>query len=332
MCQGVEGNVDIILPVAGLGTRLRPQTWSKPKPLVSVAGKPMLEHVLDRVMPLNPDKLVFITGFLGDQIESWARATYDIDLAFVVQPEMLGQTDAILRCREISTDDAVIIFPDMIFEADFSELSALDIDGAMYTKEVADPSAFGIAIVQNGRITKVIEKPEDPVSNLAVVGINYFRHMPDLYSAIDEQMAKGIKTKNEYFIADAIQIMIDRGKKFITQPVTVWEDCGNAEALLHTNTYLLQNDPPSPAQRPGAVIIPPSYVARSATIENAVIGPYSSIGNGAVIRDAVVRGSIVDDDAIIEGAILEHSLIGRKARIAGHAARLNAGDTTTVAL
>ncbi len=324
--------MDIILPVAGLGTRLRPQTWSKPKPLVSVAGKPMLEHVLNRVMPLNPRKLVFITGYLGEQIEEWARATYDIELAFVHQPEMLGQTDAILRCREISTKDALIIFPDMIFEADFSDLTRPDIDGAMYTKEVEDPSAFGIAIVEDGRITEVIEKPEKPVSNLAVVGINYFRHMPDLYSAIDEQMAKGIKTKNEYFIADAINIMIERGKTFVTEPVSVWEDCGNADALLQTNKYLLQNDPPSPAQRPGAVIIPPSYVSRSATIENAVIGPYSSIGDGAVVRDAVVRGSIVEDEAVIEGAILEHSLIGRKAEVCGHAARLNAGDTTSVAL
>lgn len=324
--------MDIIFPVAGLGTRLRPQTWSKPKPLVSVAGKPMLEHVLDRVMPLNPDKLVFITGYLGDQIEAWARATYDIELAFVEQPEMLGQTDAIIRCRDISTKDALIIFPDMIFEADFSQLASLDIDGAMYTKEVDDPSAYGIAIVEDGRITKVIEKPQQPISRLAVVGINYFRHMPDLYSAIEEQMAKGIKTKNEYFIADAINIMIERGQKFVTEPVTVWEDCGNAESLLHTNKYLLQNDPPSPAQRPGAVILPPSYVARSATIENAVIGPYSSIGNGAVVRDAVVRGSIVDEGAEIEGVMLEHSLIGRNAQVCGHAAKLNAGDNTTVAL
>lgn len=322
--------MDIILPVAGLGTRLRPQTWSKPKPLVSVAGKPMLEHVLDRVMPLNPDKLVFITGYLGDQIEAWARATYDIELAFVEQPEMLGQTDAIIRCRDISTKDALIIFPDMIFEADFSQLATLDIDGAMYTKEVDDPSAYGIAIVEDDRITKVIEKPQQPISNLAVVGINYFRHMPDLYSAIEEQMAKGIKTKNEYFIADAIQIMIDRGKKFTTSGIDVFEDCGNADALLQTNQYLLKLSPPSPAQRPGSVIIPPSFVSSSAQVENAIIGPFASIGPGTIVRDAVVRDSIVESDAFISGAVVEHSVIGRSASIAGKPREFNVADHTKV--
>lgn len=144
--------MDVILPVAGLGTRLRPQTWSKPKPLVSLAGKTILEHVLDRVMPHQPAKLVFITGYLGEQIESWARAKYDIPLTFVEQPEMLGQTDAIIRCRDICRDDALILFPDMLFEADFSRLAELPADGVMYTKEVEDPSALGIAVVEDGQI------------------------------------------------------------------------------------------------------------------------------------------------------------------------------------
>jgi glucose-1-phosphate thymidylyltransferase len=323
--------MDVIFPVAGLGTRLRPQTWSKPKPLVSVAGKPMFEHVMDRITPYDPEKLVFITGYLGDQLEAWARETYpQYELAFVEQPEMLGQTDAIIRTRELCKDDALILFPDALFEADFSVLEGIDADGVIFTKVVEDPSALGVTLVENGFITKLIEKPSEPVSNQATVGIYYFKKIQDLYDAIDEQMRLGIRTKNEFFIADAIQIMIDRGARFITSNIDVWEDCGNAEALLQTNRYLLKSSPPSPAQRPGSVIIPPSFVDTTAEIENAIIGPNASIGANAVIRNAVVRNSIVESGASILGVVLEESVIGRSATISGTPYQFNIADTTKV--
>jgi glucose-1-phosphate thymidylyltransferase len=324
--------VDVILPVAGLGTRLRPQTWSKPKPLVSVAGKPILAHVLDRVMPVNPRKLVFITGFLGDQIEAWARATYDVPMEFVNQPEMLGQTDAIIRTRGVVDGDALILFPDMIFEADFADLPAVDADAVMFTKEVEDPSALGIAVVEGGQITKLIEKPQELISKLAVIGIYYFKNMAQLFAAIEEQMARGIKLKNEYFIADAVQLMIDSGAKVITAPVTAWEDCGSAEALLATNQYLLNETGCPTEQRDESLVIGPSAVASDAVLERAIVGPYASIGPGAIIRDAIVRDAIVEDAARIESAIVEHSLIGRTSSVRGRAARLNIGDTSTTEL
>lgn len=324
--------MDVILPVAGLGTRLRPQTWSKPKPLVSVAGKPILAHVLDRVMPVDPGQLVFITGFLGEQIEAWARANYDVPLAFVEQPEMLGQTDAIVRTRHLVDGDALILFPDMIFEAEFSGLANVDADAVMFTKEVEDPSALGIAVVEGGRIVKLVEKPQEPISNLAVIGIYYVKRMAELYAAIDEQMARGIKLKNEYFIADAIQLMIDGGAKVITMPVTEWEDCGSVENLLSTNRYLLDRDRPLGRQRDGAVIVPPSVVAESATLERAVVGPYASVGEGVTIRDAVVRDAVLEDGATVEAAIVEHSIVGRKATVRGRPERLNVGDTSVVEL
>jgi glucose-1-phosphate thymidylyltransferase len=327
----LEEVVDVILPVAGFGTRLRPQTWSKPKPLVSVAGKPMLAHVLDRILPCNPGKIVFITGFLGDQIEAWARETYpDLELVFVEQPEMLGQTDAIIRTREHCHDDALILFPDALFEADFEDLADLEVDGVAFTKAVDDPSAYGIAVTEGEYITKLVEKPSVPESNDAVIGIYYFKHVPDLYAAIDEQFRRELKTKGEYFLADAIQLMIEDGKRFIIRPIEIWEDAGNADLLLQTNRYLLSSAPPSPAQRPGSVIVPPSFVDKTATLENAVIGPYASIGAGATVRDAVIRDSVVEDGAVIEGAILEGSIIGRKAEVIGRAAIMNVGDATKV--
>lgn len=323
--------MDVIFPVAGLGTRLRPQTWSKPKPLVSVAGKPMFEHVIDRIMPYEPRKLVFITGYLGDQIEAWARETYpDIELGFVEQPEMLGQTDAIIRTRGMCSDDALILFPDALFEADFSGLGDLAADAVIFTKEVADPSALGVTLVEDGFVTKLIEKPATFVSSQATVGIYYFKRIDDLYVAIDEQIRLELRTKGEFFIADAMQLMIDGGKKFVTRNIDIWEDCGNAEALLQTNRYLLSSDPPSPAQRAGSVIIPPSVVHRSAELDNSVVGPYASIGAGAQIKDSIVRDSIVENEARLEGVVLEHSIIGRKAEIVGRRSHINVADTSKV--
>ncbi len=323
--------MDVIFPVAGLGSRLRPLTWSKPKPLVQVAGKPMFEHVMDRVLPYEPEKIVFVTGYLGDEIEAWARATYpDQELAFVEQPEMLGQTDAIIRTRELCNDDVLIIFPDAIFEADFSVLAESENDGIVFTKIVEDPSSLGVTVVEDGYITKLIEKPAEPVSFEATVGIYYFKRAQDLFDAIDEQMRLGIKTKNEYFIADAIQIMIDRGAKFRTSTIDVFEDCGNADALLHTNQYLLKLNPPSPAQRPASVIIPPSFVDSTALIEHAVVGPNVSIGANAVVRDSVVRDAVVEPGSKLLGVVVEHAVIGRNVSITGKPKEFNLADNSKV--
>jgi glucose-1-phosphate thymidylyltransferase len=330
--MATEERVDIILPVAGLGTRLRPQTWTKPKPLVAVAGKPMLAHVLDRVLPLQPQRLIFITGFLGDQIEAWARATSDVPVEFVVQPEMRGQTDAIIRTRDLNPDDALILFPDMLFEADFSVLDGVDADVVMFTKEVEDPSSLGIALVEEGRIVKLIEKPKEPISKLAVIGIYYVKEMDKLYDAIDEQMRRGLSLKNEYFIADAIQLMIDGGAHVVAAPVTEWEDCGNIETLLATNRFLLEREPPPVVERNGSAVIQPSFVAADAVVEQSVVGPYASIGPGAVVRSAVVRDAILDEEARVEEAVVEHSVLGRRAQVRGHARRVNAGDDAALLL
>jgi glucose-1-phosphate thymidylyltransferase len=326
----VEATVDVILPVAGLGTRLRPQTWSKPKPLVGLAGKPMLGHVIDRVLPLKPSQLVFITGFLGDQIERWAQETYDIPLAFVEQPQMLGQTDAIIRTRGIVEGEALILFPDMIFEVDFSVLGNTRADVVTFTKEVDDPSAYGIAVEEGDRVVQLVEKPKEPISRKAMIGMYWFRDIADLYAAIDEQMARGIKLKNEYFLADAVQLMIDGGKRVATAPVEVWEDCGNVDSLLSTNRYLLNRLGSSGWERNDAVIVEPSAIDASATVERAVIGPHASIGPGSVVRDAIVRDAIIEDGAMVEFAIVEHSIVGRKAEVRGRPSRLNVGDSSVV--
>ena len=326
--------LDIILPVAGLGTRLRPQTWSKPKPLVSIAGKTILEHVLDRVMVVEPEKIVLITGFRADDMVAWADENLTVEVEFVHQPKMLGQTDAIVRAREVSRKDALILFPDALFEGDFSNLATVDADVVMYTKVVEDPSALGIAVVEDGRIVKLVEKPKDLISKLAVIGIYYVRSMPALYAAIDEQMARGITTKGEYFIADAIQLMIDNGAKVISQEVTFWEDAGNTEALLATNAMLLDRGAgvAGTALRGDSVVIGPSAVHPDAVIESSVVGPHASIAAGVVIRNSVVSDAIVEAGAHIAEAVVRHSLVGRSAVVTGSAKRLNVGDNSVVTL
>jgi glucose-1-phosphate thymidylyltransferase len=286
--------------------------------------------VLDRVMVVEPRQIVFVTGFLGDQIEAWARENLDVPLAFVEQPEMRGQTDAILRARDLVQNDALILFPDMLFEADLSALYDTDADVVMFTKEVEDPSALGIAVVENGRIVRLVEKPKHPISKLAVIGIYYFRHMPDLYTAIEEQMRRGMALKNEYFIADAIQLMIDDGAKVVPMMVSEWEDCGSAENLLSTNRFLLKTQGSSHETQDSSVIIEPSFIALDATIENSVVGPFASIGRGATVRNSLVRDSIVEDGAMIDEALLDGSLIGRRATVQGLARRLNIGDDAVV--
>lgn len=325
--------MDIILPAAGFGTRLRPHTWSKPKPLVTVAGKPMMEHILDRLMPYGPSKLVFITGYLGDQLETWARERYpDVELVFVNQPQMLGQTDAVLRTREFCHEDAIVLYPDALFDADFSGLADLDADAVAFTKVIDDPSAYGVAVVEGDRVTKLVEKPKEPVSNLGLIGIYYFRQVQELYAAMDLQIERKIQLKGEYYMTDAIEIMIEQGKKLVTRDVDAWEDCGNVDALLQTNAWLLSTDPPSPAQRPGSVIVHPSFVHRDAVLENAVVGPYASIGAGTVVRNAVVRDAIIEENSVVADVVLSHSVIGAKAEVTGTTSQINIGDTARVSV
>ncbi|HQX63063.1 MAG TPA: sugar phosphate nucleotidyltransferase, partial [Thermomicrobiales bacterium] len=308
--------MNIIIPVGGLGTRLRPQTWSRPKPLVSVAGKPVLGHVLDTLSAVEIDRAVFITGFLGEQIEEYVRDNYHFDAAFVKQHQPLGQSHAILQAREQVSGPSLIVFPDMVFEAPLDRLATLEADGAIFVKEVDDPRRFGIVMLDNGRATRLIEKPQAPENNLAIMGVYFVRDVQWLFQAIDRQMAEGIQTKGEYYLADAVQLMIDDGALFTTLPATVWEDCGTPDALLQTNRFLLARSETCPSAT-DSVVIPPVFIADSARVSGSVIGPDVSIGDNVVVENAIVRDSIVDAGATIESAMLTRSIVGRDAIVRG---------------
>lgn len=319
-----------IILLAGLGTRLRPHTYSKPKPLIPVAGKPVLGHILDRLAGLDITETIFIVGYLGDQIEKYVTLDYPhIRARYVEQTEMRGQAHAINLARAYIDQPVLIIFGDTIWETDFTRLARVQADGLIYVREVQDPRRFGVATLQNGCVTRFVEKPTTPVSNLAVVGVYYFRNWQAILRAIDEVMARDIQLKGEYFLADAMQLMIDAGARLEAETIPVWEDCGTREALLKTNRYLL--DQRGYTRRiAGSVILPPVYISDSAEIINSIVGPYVSVSDGAVIENSIVRDCIISENAHIENRVMEQSLIGKDARVRGTFQRMNVGDSSEI--
>lgn len=326
-----EKSVKVVLPMAGLGTRLRPHTYSKPKPLVSVAGKTVLGHVLDSLHGLPIEEVIFITGYLGDQIEEYVRARYTFPARFVEQTELRGQAHAINLASEYIDQPVLIIFVDTIVKADLTRLLDVQSDGVLYVKEVEDPRRFGVAVIENGRITRLVEKPKTPVSNLAIIGVYYLRNWQLLREALREVIDRDIQTGGEYYFADALQIMLDRNAHLEAWTVEAWEDCGTVQALVHTNRYLLSNGHARlPAETENSVIIPPVYVSPTARIQNSVIGPYVSVADGVTISDSIVRDSILSDGATICGVALTESVVGSNAVVKGAFRRLNVGDASEV--
>ena len=336
----MNSTIKIVIPMAGLGTRLRPHTWSKPKQLVSVAGKAALDHVLDSLATL-PDiqnaELINIVGYLGDQIEDYIKDNYpQMKARFVVQDDPRGQSHAIQLARQYLHGPMLIVFADTLIETDLSFLANKPAKAIAWVKPVPDPRRFGVAEVdQNGWVRRLIEKPDEMSNNLAVVGFYYFEEADDLLSAIDEQMRRGLQLKGEYFLADAINIMLERGLKMRTRKVDIWLDTGTPETLLETNRYLLEHGIDNSADvslRQGVVVIPPVFVHPSAEVHNSILGPYVSLGAGCKVDNSIIRDSILEDEAQATGVILESSLVGRRAQLSRRAGMINAGDNTSVTL
>jgi glucose-1-phosphate thymidylyltransferase len=320
-----------VIPVAGVGTRLRPHTYSLPKVLLNVAGKPILAHILDSLIEQSIEHATIITGYMGKLVEEYVLDRYsNIKFDFVEQEKLLGLGHAIWTGRETyKNDELMIILGDTIFDVDLG-LAVQSLRNSIGVKEVKDPRRFGVVINdENGKIIRLIEKPATPISNLAIVGIYYIKDSTLLNRSLEELINNDIRTRGEYQLTDALQLMIDKGAEFSTFSVDGWYDCGKPETLLSTNRFLLdQNTEINHLEN--SIIITPVFISENAVIESSVIGPYASIADGVVVKDSIIRNSIISYGAKVTSSLLEESIIGNDAEVTGHFHILNVGDSSQI--
>ena len=318
-----------IIPVAGEGTRLRPHTHTTPKPLLRVGGKPILGHLLEDIVGLGIKDIVLIVGYRGKDIVDYVSSHFDVNVTYVEQGARQGLGHAIYLGREYVGDEPLLIMlGDSIFKGD---LGVPLRSGGNYigVKRVSEPQRFGIVEVQDNRIVSVVEKPDKPESDLAVVGIYFIEDSEALYQALDSIISSGIRTKGEFQLTDALNAMINKGLVLKAFEVEGWFDCGKPETLLETNRSLLEMSSPS-VSIPGTIVIDPVWAAPDAEIEASIIGPYVSVAEKAVIRRSIIRNSIVGENAIVEDALLDSSLVGDNAVVRGAFKRLNVGDSSEI--
>jgi glucose-1-phosphate thymidylyltransferase len=336
----VSSTLKIVIPMAGYGARLRPISWSRPKQLIRMADKLVIDHLLDTYNTI-PDRehaeFIFIVGYLGDKIEEYMRLAHpELNVTYVQQPEMRGQSHAISLAKEFLGGPMLMVYADTLIETDFSFLSGETAAAITWVKAVPDPRRFGVAEVSpDGWVTHLVEKPKEITNNLVVVGCYYFQRSEDLLQAIDEQMQRNISLKSEFFIADAVNIMIEHGLKMRTQRVDTWLDAGTPGDVLSTAAYLLDHGHSSvvdPSSYQNSVIESPVFIHPTASIKNSIIGPYATIGAGCKIDGSIIRESIIEDNSEVTGLVLDHSLVGRDAQLAGQAASLVVGDNTIMSL
>jgi glucose-1-phosphate thymidylyltransferase len=325
-----------VIPVAGIGTRLRPHTHTQPKALIPVAGKPILAHIIDSLVDAGFKDFVFIIGYLGEKIQSYIQENYkDLNSTFVVQHVREGIGHALWMAKEYieGEDQLLIALGDTIFDMSMKDFMNIEYS-ALGTKKVEDPRRFGVVEVgPDGFITRLVEKPSVPVSNLALVGIYKIKEVDALMEALKYNIDNNVRTKNEFQLTDALMRMIDRGTKFVTYNVENWFDCGKKDALLETNAILLKKPDfvtKVEDQFENTIIIDPVNIDKSARIRNSIIGPNVSIGHNAIIENSILRESIIGPDSEIKNAVLHDSLIGNEASLRGLSQSLNLGDSTEI--
>lgn len=326
----------LILPIAGYGKRMRPHTWTRPKVLINVAGKPMLGHVLDQFADVGLQEVIYITGWLGEQIKPYVERHYPRYKAyFVEQKELLGQSHAIWLAREHVNGPCFIVFADTISRIDLKAMAAADADGVLGVWHVDDPRRFGIAFTRpDGTVERCVEKPDTTEHKQAIMGVYFIREGRDLIAAIEEQMARQQTLKGEFFLADAFNLMIERGARFTTEAMTVWQDCGVPAYHLATNRWLLDhghdNSQSTQAQLINSVLVPPVNLADEVLIEDSVVGPYAVVESGCRIRRSRLEDTILMADSTLEDSQLRESLIGERVMVRAYHGALNVGDDSKI--
>jgi len=324
-----------IIPVAGIGTRLRPHTHTQPKALIPIAGKPILAHIIESLNKAGINEFVFVIGYMGDKIENYISTHFPkIKAEYVIQTTGRGTGYAIYLAKNqiIDSGEILIVLGDSIVDVNLEEVLKSEIS-MLGVKKVEDPRLFGVAeLDENGFIKRLVEKPQIPKSNLALVGLYKINESNKLIEALEYNINNKITSQNEYQLTDALMHMVVEGIKFKTFDVDNWFDCGKKEILLETNSTLLKrlNYDNSKYKFENTIIIPPVFIGDNCKISNSIIGPNVSIGENAILNYAVIKDSIIGPYAQIEYAILESSIIGNDAMYKGMKQSLNIGDSTEI--
>jgi len=328
--------IKAVIPVAGAGTKLRPHTHTQPKPLIPVAGKPILGHIVESLLEAGIQDFVFVIGYLGEKIEEYVRASYgeQINAEFVVQSPREGLGHAIWMAREAYdvADELLIVLGDTIFDVNFNALLESPFT-TVGVQVVEDPRNFGVALLdEQGKVASVKEKPRIPKSNLALVGIYLIREVSALINALNTLVENNERdSRGEFHLTDGLMKMIEADVEIRTHLVDNWFDCGRRDMLLKTNRLMLERRTTTPEYEfPNTVILPPVHIADSVTIENSIIGPNVAIAEHAQIRNSIVQNSILGAYSQLDAIVLDFSVIGNDAALKGKSHSVNIGDNTEI--
>ena len=323
----------VIIPAAGEGTRLRPHTITKPKPILPIAGATIIDFIMEEISSIRDlEEVIFIVGYLKDQMIEYLNSKYkDIKLTFVEQKEYKGLAHAVSLTREYVNDNdkIFIILGDTIFKLNLYDIVSKN-ENALGVCEVDNPSRFGVAILNNnGVITKLVEKPKEPISNLALTGMYNIVNSKELFDAINYIITNDIKTKNEYQLTDALEYMIEKGTIFKTFKLDGWYDCGEKSTMIETNRTIIKHNILSKGIKDTA-IIPPVFIDKDVKIEGSVIGPYVHVGRNSKIENSILKNCIIFEDVNISNAFMDNSIISEKATYKGKTHSMYIGASITI--
>jgi len=324
----------VIIPAAGFASRLKPHTYLVPKAMLPIANKPIIGHIMEQVIAWGGTNAVIVVGHLHEKIELYVRNNFGIPVEFRMQEPQVGLGHAVMTGLDADDEEVLIILGDTILDLDITEAIARGVT-SIGVKRVDDPRKMGVVVTEGRRVTQLVEKPPDPPSDLAIVGIYYIRNGGLLKRAISEIIADGITVKGEYQITDALQRMVEWGERIETFTVDKWYDCGLPGTVLTTNRYLLDksgNQISKSSTVFNSIIIPPVSISGEVLIENSIIGPYLSIADGSSVRFSQISNSIIGGKAVIERSLLKDSLIGDRVEIRGSYQVLNIGSSSQMGL
>lgn len=327
----------VVLPVAGKGTRLRPHTHTKAKSLVHVAGKTVLEHIIERLQAVTVDEYIFITDENGQQVEAFMTSRFPhLRCSYYVQHERLGPAHAVaLAAPSVGPgDDLLVVFNDTIFVTGLDAIPELcrDADGLIYSKEVEDYQRFGVNVLDGGYIVDMVEKPDTPISKLAQVGLYYLKDGAGFIGAIEDTIAAGETVRGEYYLPAVFMRMIAAGLKFKAPEIDAWLDCGKPETLLETNRFLLKGRHHVHGEADDCVFIEPVHIERGAVVRHSVVGPNVSIAAGSEVNHCVISDSIINANNRLSYLILDQSLLGDAVNLSGSPRKMNIGDHSYIVM